>query len=566
MKFFRLAMAIILVLSSVKVKAQSDYIQLGSRQYDVLDRLEVKLRKDSVLNFSLVKPYTRQSVTLQLQNILKAEAEGKVVLSKVDKYNIDILLKDNFEYREGFGDSTLKFGDMFSKKVFKNPPYVGVKKGDFSAYITPVLNFEFGKDNNLGNSLFRNTRGIYMRGTLAKGIGFYTYFTENQERDPLYVQQYVTNRSAVPGNGYYKTGFKGNGYDFFDARGGIMFKIAKGIDGQFAYDKAFIGNGYRSLILSDFSSNYLFLKLNARIWKFNYNTMFAQLTSNYQRANDRLLPKKFMAFHSLDLQATKWLNIGLFEDVMFGRTNGNGFDLNYLNPVIFYRSIEQQLGSPDKVTLGLNIKANAFKNTQLYSQIIINEFLFEEVKNYSRGDYRNKHALQIGLKTIDLFGIKNLDVQLEGNLIRPFVYTHYDSVGSFTHYNQPLAHPMGANLREFIAIVKYQPINKLTLKAKLIYNEQGLDSAGFNFGSNITRFYTRDKPTNNREKGFKIGSGDLAKLFIGSISASYELIPNMFIDATALIRNYKVVKQTDFNTNTFTFGIRMNMQKREFDF
>ena len=53
---------------------------------------------------------------------------------------------------------------------------------------------------------------------------------------------------------------------------------AKYLDFQFGYDKNFIGNGYRSLFLSDFGNSYLFLKINTRIWKFNYLNLFMELT------------------------------------------------------------------------------------------------------------------------------------------------------------------------------------------------------------------------------------------------------------------------------------------------
>ena len=90
-----------------------------------------------------------------------------------------------------------------------------------------------------------------MRGRIGNKIGFATYLTDNQERDPLYVQQYATERKAVPGQGFYQD-FKGNGYDYFDTRGYLTFSASKYIDLTFGYDKNFIGNGYRSLFLSDF--------------------------------------------------------------------------------------------------------------------------------------------------------------------------------------------------------------------------------------------------------------------------------------------------------------------------
>jgi hypothetical protein len=47
--------------------------------------------------------------------------------------------------------------------------------------------------------------------------------------------------------------------------------------------------------LSDFGANYLFLKLNTNVWKFNYQNIFAELTKFYPRGGDGLLTKKYMA-------------------------------------------------------------------------------------------------------------------------------------------------------------------------------------------------------------------------------------------------------------------------------
>lgn len=550
-----------LIFISYNSFSQSDFVSLHDRQFDLLNRLELKLRKDSVLNFSTVKPFDRRVVTERLEYVQQLSDKGLIALSGVDKYELQQSLNDNFEWNAAnqSKDTLLKLKDIFSAAIKTKPAYIGVKQGTFSAYISPLLYLEYGNDNNLNHPLLHNSRGFYLRGTLTKGLGYYTYFTSNQERDPLYVQQYADSLHAIPGAGYIKK-YKTDGFDYYDARGGIMFKITKGIDAQFAYDKVFIGDGYRSLILSDNSSSFLFLKINTRFWKIQYYNLFTQLISTYNTGiGDYEYPKKYMSFHYLGFQINKWLNAGFFEDVMFGRSNG--YDLAYLNPVIFYNQVNRDLGSPDKSTVGLTLKAN-LKKTQLYSQVIINEWVMKEVMHYSRGYWSNKQALQLGAKTIDLFGIKNLDAQFEMNLIRPFVYTHYDSVGSFTNYNQPLAHPMGANLREFIAIFKYQPVNKLKLAAQLSYSEQGLDSAGVNMGSNIFELYN----TRPRDYGWHIGTGNLAKRFYSTFTASYEVIPNFFLDANILIRNYKTQAGFSQNTNAYTLGLRWNMARRVFDF
>ncbi len=427
-----------------------------------------------------------------------------------------------------------------------------------------MYNFQLGKESISSAKLYNNSRGLFQwRGQVSKKIGYYTYSTDNQLRNPLYVREYTSKNYAVPGFGYFKGDVSPGStasIDAFEVKGGIMINATKGIDVQFAFDKMFIGNGYRSLILSDFSNNYLFLKVNTRFWKINYTNVFAQMINRDGVFGDTVYPKKFMTFHSLDIQVTKWLNLGFFENIMFGRKNG--YDLNYLNPMIFMVAMGHQVGSPDKATIGLNFKANAIKKTQLYGQVIINEFVLSEVLKYSKGWWANKQALQLGFKTIDLFGVNNLDVQGELNIVRPFVYTSKDNYSSYTHYNQALAHPLGANFKEIVAIIRYQPIPKLVLQGKIIYFKQGLDSAGVNMGNNVLSPYT----TRPYDYGWKIGSGVKATGLLAQASATYELLPNIFLDADYIIRNYKKENTADINTNIFNVGFRMNLRKREYDF
>ena len=69
---------------------------------------------------------------------------------------------------------------------------------------------------------------------------------------------------------------------------------------------------------------------------------------------------------TLVINATKWLNIGLFEAVIFGRENH--FDFLYLNPVIFLRTAEKQNNSPDNGFVGFDFKANIKQRAQFYGQ------------------------------------------------------------------------------------------------------------------------------------------------------------------------------------------------------
>jgi hypothetical protein len=158
---------------------------------------------------------------------------------------------------------------------------------------------------------------------------------------------------------------------------------------------------------------------------------------------------------------------------------------------------------------------------------------------------------------------------LETNLVRPFTYSHGDSIANYTHYNQPLAHPLGANFHELIGIARYQPAPKWLLQGKLFYWDQGIDSSAESFGSNI--FLPNVPPYRKNDYGYHIGDGLGAKTFIASFLLSYELRQNLFIDLSAFFRKHTenpspASSGFSKNTTVVSLGVRLNMHRREFEF
>jgi hypothetical protein len=480
-------------------------------------------------------------------------------LTPVDEYNLNSFLMNNSEWVTGSKKEFLSKRPVLKTFYKTKPNFLEVDTKNFFLALNPVFQYVQGIETGYNKPIYINSKGVTARGTIGRKIGFATYLTDNQERGPQFFQQQVANLRAVPGVGFYKP-FKTSGVDYFDARGYITFKAAGAIDIQFGYDKNFIGNGYRSLFLSDWGNSNLFLKLNTRIWKFNYQNLFMELMPQFKKSGDTLLDRKYAAMHHLSMNVTKWLNIGVFEGVIFGRKNR--FDFQYLNPIIFYRHIEGTVGSPDNAVAGLDFKANIAHRAQLYGQFLLDEFVLSQIKN-NPTSWVNKWGIQLGLKYIDAFGIDNLDIQLETNRVRPFTYTHNDTISNYTHYNQPLAHPLGANFQEFMGIVRYQPAPKWHVYLQGIFYYQGLDSAGKNFGANIFRDYT----TRTMNDGFKIGSGNKATVLNTWLQVSYEVRENIFFEVTGQYRHYKTIKNPAASTTTlFTGGIRINMFNRRYDY
>jgi hypothetical protein len=545
--------------------AQSTYLPQGTKHQAFLNRLEILLQRNDDLNLATAKPISRKTavrVAEQADSIQKATGN---LLSKVDEYNLRSVLMNNSEWVTGSDTS-----DFYSKKSLWNTFYktkanlLEVNVKDFFFVVNPVFQQQLSAESdNSGEQVFLNTKGVAVRGLISKKIGFSAYITDNQERGPLFVQDRIIQFNAVPGNGFYKA-FKKTGTDYIDARGSINFTAAKYLDFQFGYDKNVIGNGYRSLFLSDYSNSYLFLKINTRIWKFNYLNLFTELTPQTIgiNAGNKLLDKKYTSMHHLSMDVTPWLNVGVFEAVVFGRKND--FDFTYLNPVIFLRLAEQQNGSADNAFVGIDVKANVAKRLQLYGQLLLDELVLKEVRS-GNGWWANKFGIQMGGKYINAFSVKNLDLQGEINMVRPFTYSHFDSMANYTHYNQPMAHPLGANFIEAIGIIKYQPHPKWTTSARLIVWKQGTDTANSNFGTDVFKVNTTRSAG---DYGYKLPSGPRSTGVNAQLLVSYEVKENLFLEASALIRNYKsgVDEIANRNSSVITAGIRMNMFRREYDY
>lgn len=570
----------LLAATSITAVAQTTYLQLGQEDYHLLDRLETRQGFLDRNLFLANKPVARKGEVSFLESVRDADVgdgvgNGGIGLTNIDHYNIAHAISVSGEWASN-GDAAIDsrlpwFGGAFYKK---QPDMLHVKTPNFFLAGNPVLSGTgFAENATASNgTFFSSSRGVEIRACVADKIGLYTYFADNQEQFPTPVQRYIENRwapfTAVPGADYYQHSAGSKTYDYLQARGYVDFAvIADVLNVTAGYDKHFIGDGYRSLFLSDFSAPATFLRLNTRIWKLNYQNLYMELTPQYVRGGDRQLPHKYATMHHLSINATRWLNIGFFESTIFSR--GNRFEFSYMNPVILYRSIERANGSPDNVNLGLNFKAIVAQHLQFYGQILFDEFQSKEIFS-SRGSRNNKYAIQFGGKWFDAFTIRNLDLHGEMNFVRPFTYSHYDSEANYTHYNQPLAHPLGAGFAEFIGIARYQPVRNLYLSVKTMYYRQGLDSLGANFGSNPFQSYNNGTPVNPAEPlyGYELTNGVKTHTLSVNFNASYELKENLFIDLGATRRqmSYDDDATREFTTNYFYGGIRLNIARRDYDF
>lgn len=552
----RIFIAILFLFGMVQsVSSQGSMLPLGNRAYEIMDRVDIL--SDEASFHTAIKYYDRK------QMFDFSMANDSLLTRDERQY----LRMDNSEYLS-IEDQEQQYSKPILKYFYENRAnFYEVNKPNFFLRVNPILNVKYGLSARADSSTFTNLRGLEIRGGIDNKVFFYTNILETQARLPDYVRGFRDKFLAIPGQGFYKT-FNSNfidlnnSNDFLNAQGYLSYNASKHFGIQLGHGKNFVGNGIRSLFLSDFSNNYFYLKFNTKIWKFHYQNIFAEIApiADLDTINGGLIPKKYFAAHYLSFNLTKNLSFGIFESIVF--TRENYFEFQYLNPIILYRTVEQLIGSQDNVLLGVDFKWNVKNKASFYGQLIFDEFIYEELFLERRGFWANKYGLQLGVKYIDPLSIKNLDLVVEWNSVRPYTYSHRITFGEYSHYKQSIAHPIGANFTEFIFRANYRPRDNIHIQPSFYIINVGEDDDR-NFGNNILL------PSNTRVDDFnnKIGQGISSNIFLANINMSYELFHNGFIDADIIYRTKKSEEPSnDLNSFYFNLGFRMNISRFNFSF
>ncbi|TAL58123.1 MAG: hypothetical protein EPN85_12300 [Bacteroidetes bacterium] len=420
--------------------------------------------------------------------------------------------------------------------------------------------------------------GLMFELNLKEKITFSSTFISGNSAFPAHINTFINYTDVVPGIGSAYLSKNGFSYQYY--AGYLSYSPNKTFNFQAGKDKNFFGDGYRSLFLSDVSNSYPFLKVSTTVWKLKYVSLFTwmkDVTNPSHLKKDFL--NKYGTFHYISWNVSKRFNVALFESIIWQGTDSNrvrNYEVNYLNPVIFFRPVEYSLGSSDNACLGASfkIKVGERYRQQFYGQIILDEFLLKEVlaifkklahptdPSIKYGWWANKQGLQFGFKSFDLFTMKNLIFQTEINAVRPYTYTHGSVQQNYAHYNQPLAHPLGANFAESVSFLNYQH-KKWLFETEFLYAMYGKDENGKNYGQNIFESYS----THPNEYGNKFFQGLKTNLLYTKLKIGYYFIPtaNLIAEAGVAVRQEKN-SVSSVGSNFIFIGIKTGIMNRYSDF
>ncbi len=441
----------------------------------------------------------------------------------------------------------VKNDPLLEKVFFDHLIHIKSKKNNYEFKIDPILNVSLGRsysDTANYKNIYTNTRGFIASGKIGKDFYFETMFAENQSQFPYYISNFNNQTGVVPGQGRYKA-FKITGYDYAFSSGFISYQPIKHLNIQLGHGKQKIGNGYRSLLLSDNSFNYPYIRITSEWFKgrLQYTNIYAvlmNLTTGGAKTppfTEPLFQKKAVSFQYLSFNVTRRINIGLFQGLVWNAAdsmNRQHLDWQYFNPVIFSNLGYYGLNTKNNIVIGANLNIKLTNELSVYGQ-----FMGDDFSNTLKTG--NGFGYQAGVKYFNAFGLKNLMLQGEYNNVAEGSYNSplgATNNQSFSHYNQTLAYTPGYG-KEIVVLADYK-IMRIFANAKL--NLQSLTL-------NTDAFY------NNVISTLQLGY---------TVNHAY----NFNVSLGCTYRDQKFTSHSESNNKTtfYTLSLKTNLYNTYFDF
>lgn len=392
-----------------------------------------------------------------------------------------------------------------------------INKGELNVNIdllgSQELGWELGDTSEYSDTtnFYFNSRGFLIRGGIGEKFSFETSFLENQIYVPTYLQSFVDSRETYPGGGRIKR-LNNGGFDYAQSGGYISYSPNANLNFQFGHGKSFIGQGHRSMLLSDNTNNYPYLRANVRAMdnKLSYHTTFAQLL-NLDRLPKGDTPEpryeiKNAQFHFLQYSPLPQLSLGLYQGVVWRRydTEDGTLPINIgsVIPIIGVGGLLESDETMANSIWGLDLAYKITPQVKAYGQLVMDN---------------GKGGFQIGARSSNLL-MDNLYLLAEYNRADAYTYSSKGGQIAYGHFTQELAHPLGAGFDEIVTRATYFMNKRVYGDVQLNFYTQAMDvtdSIGpTNVGSFIFYDNELDRVTDaNEEHSVLFGSLTVGYLF-----------------------------------------------------
>ncbi len=473
--FFRLVLGL---LAPVAMQAQVVYVPVEHPVVGFLQRLQTRGLAPDVEDATL--PWTRERVTHWLTALEEAPL-SRVEREEWCRYAAEFASKCTEgawrlkRLAQDAGHYWRPLRSLYGNRV----DFLAWREGDAEIHLNPLIVRErsWTSADTLpsARARHRDRNGFAVWGTFGRCVGFSVLVTDTREWGaPSYTKRM---NITAPGLGFVN-GF-GDHLEHDETEAFLSLALPGGLVGFGKMTTVWGPGRWGHLLLSGAAPSFDQIRLQLRTGRLSLVWLYGFLRF-YQVPYHHTLPppRKAIAAHRLVFRARRNLTLAFSEAVVFGR---RWFVPGYANPIMFYRSAEHFWGDEDNAVMGADVQWRPLAGLELYGEGLLDDF---SVKKAGTGWYGDKWAVLLGARGAWTFWGGDWTATVEYARIRPYVYSHKDSLTSYAHFVTVLGHPVGPNSEVWNAEVAYRPSWRWSVTFAAESRQHGANPPGLNVGGN----------------------------------------------------------------------------------
>lgn len=440
-------------LGIIPLQATQMHIPEESPEYPFLQAMETRGLLESPL--PATRPWIKSDVTGHLRILMKKTdrlnpTERDILQMLVNRYRPEI--SDLKHPRLAEEDSVHVFPLHIREDLQRKVSRSIISEPDYLFLYETEEEYLFLQGDGLvrlenKNDLFRFSGHVGFRGFAQLG-NFSVYGDAMAYR--LIVREGFRD-DPVDSRGCYLHADSSSSLVSFDNTMGYLQMQTKGGLFTLGNDPLRWGYGENPLYLSGETATFPYLMWQKAFFKSRYTFFHGSLmNASYIRSEDghsKKYPPKYIAGHRLEVYPIKNLSFTFTELLVYGDRNP---ELTYMIPVNFLWSAEHNLEDRDNSLLGFEMAWRPVRGVNIHGSILLDEFKFGEFTSEWWG---NKRGYQIG-GSVSLPGDRRWEAFIEGTLVRPWTYSHYQEINTFTHKGDCLGFYAGPNARLYTGGVR----------------------------------------------------------------------------------------------------------------
>ena len=443
------ALYIVMAIVGMHTFAQVENVPVGHPVYIFLQRCDAK----NMLHEydETVLPLSRKKIAFYLREI----EQDSVPISNAEKQLLKKYLNE-FEYE--IARTSVHSFSLFNDVNSDDKNFASSEKHLYSYYdsnvafiVDGILTLDYRTLTQKKWSARFAEFGGRVRGTISNAFGFYLQGTNAEfrgERNLLLLDKRLRTNYKIYDKQFHN----------FDFAEGYLRYEGDFLSAQIGRERIVWGRSFgEKFVLSETPPVFDFIRFDAHYKSFQYNFLHGWFngkgtTITIPSSGDRVdsLGDKYVALHRIGVKLSPLFSFGIGEMVVY---SNRSIDAAYLNPIIFFESVQRSRKDRDNTFLVFDATSNLSDRIQMRGSLLYDDINF---KTFGTHSWDNRWGAQLGALFVDPFAVENFDLRFEYTRIEPYVFSHgrsYDNYYSVDSFQ--LGIPLQPNSELYLSTIQY---------------------------------------------------------------------------------------------------------------